>query len=280
MPSLIEVWDSRLGIAEKAGSQHNDIILDWNKSIGWESIKDDETAWCATSMSSAAKEAGLPMPAHPQRPLARSWLTMGVAVKPEDAQPGDIMVEPRGNSSWQGHVSMIRHVKREAGKTRVRCIGGNQTLKGTGGAVTLTGWKDISAALPGGIRRLVPATVPELRKAGSTTVKSADNEQKLGIVGAFFVPIYEGARAVWDFTFGSIDVPQFASVPESLSWWGTVLEQTNRVGQYAIDHPVLAVVLVGGVALWVRGHLIKKSRVVEHANGVPIGAEVARLGAV
>jgi uncharacterized protein (TIGR02594 family) len=112
MPTLLEVWESRLGVCEVAGKAHNPIILQWCKDVGWESIKDDETAWCATSMSSACLEAGLPMPPHPNRPAARSFLMWGKQVAPAEVAPGDIVVWPRGNSSWQGHVNVVKEVRR------------------------------------------------------------------------------------------------------------------------------------------------------------------------
>jgi uncharacterized protein (TIGR02594 family) len=274
MPTLIEVWDSRLGIEEVAGQGHNPVILQWCRDAGHPEIIDDETAWCSTSMCSACKEAGLPFPPVNVNPMARSWLTMGVSVSPEDAQPGDIMVEPRGTQGWQGHVSMIRHVKREGGKIMVRNIGGNQTLKGTNGAITLTGWRSIDNALPDGIRRMVPATVKDLRPH-SSTIKEADNQEKLGILGTFFVPIFEGARAVIEGMFGSVSPPQFAALPEGLSWWGSLLEQAGKVGNYALAHPWMAAILLVSIGLVVRAQLQKRGRVAEHQKGIPIGSQVA-----
>lgn len=272
MPTLLEVWDSRLGIKEVPGKGSNPIILDWCKAIGWESIRDDDVAWCATSMCSAALEAGLPMPPHNARPAARSWLTMGVGVKVEDAREGDIVVWPRGNSSWQGHVNMVRHVRKVGDKVEVRCIGGNQA-----NAVTLTGWQNLAGALPNGVRRLVPATVKALRDAGSTTIKDADTEEKLGIVGTLFVPIFEGARAIIEGMFGAVAPPKFAALPDGLSWWSTLLEVAGRVWGYAAANPWLAAILLVGIGMVVRSQLRKRGRVVEHANGIPIGAEVAKL---
>ena len=43
MPSLIEVWDSRLGVTEIAGPEHNPIVLQWCKDAGHPEIIDDET---------------------------------------------------------------------------------------------------------------------------------------------------------------------------------------------------------------------------------------------
>jgi uncharacterized protein (TIGR02594 family) len=272
MPTLVEVWDSRLGIKEVVGPKHNPVILKWWQDAGHPEIIEDETAWCSGSMCSAAKEAELPFPPPNVNAAARSWLTMGKGVELENAEPGDVVVWPRGNSSWQGHVNMIRHVKRDGSKVMVRCIGGNQS-----NAVTLTGWQNLAGALPNGIRRLVPATVKDLRKAGSSTIKDADNEEKLGIVAVFFTPIFEGARAVIEGMFGAVSPPQFASLPDGLSWWGTLLETAGRVGNYAMAHPVMAAVLLVGIGMVVRSQLRKRGRVAEHAAGIPIAAEVAVL---
>lgn len=269
MPSLIEVWDARLGIEEVAGPKHNPIILQWCKDIGWESIKDDETPWCAISMASAAMEAGLPMPAHNNRPAARSWLTMGVTVKPEDVQPGDIMIEPRLNNGWSGHVSMVRHVRKVGNKIEVRNIGGNQSHK-SGGAVTLTGWKDVAVALPNGIRRLVPATVKDLRAAGSTTIKSNDNMEKVAIATTFFTPIVEGVKSLFE------GAPNLSSV-QGLTYWEALGKVAGNVFAYANAHPYMVAICIVGGGLWLNSHLNKRARVAEHAAGIPIAGEVAKL---
>src|SRR5688572_5813841 len=96
--SMLSVMESRLGIQEVPGKGNNPTIVEWCKAIGWESIKDDDTAWCSTCMCSAALEAGMPMPPHPNRPAARSWLMWGKQVAPAEVAPGDVVVWPRGNS--------------------------------------------------------------------------------------------------------------------------------------------------------------------------------------
>lgn len=276
MPTLLEVWESRLGIQEVPGSKHNPIIVGWAADAGHPEIVDDETSWCSLSACSAAKEAGLPFPPVNVNPMARSWLTWGVRVAPGEAEPGDVAIWSRGNPKGPfGHVNCVKEVREKNGRVEVRCIGGNQSgLKG-GDAVTLTGWLDASKAL--GFRRPVPATVPALRQAGSSTIKDADNEEKLGIGGVFFVPIFEGIKAVAEGMFGSASPPQFASLPEGLSWWGTLLETAGRVGNYAMAHPVMAAVLLIGIGMVVRSQIRKRSRVAEHAAGIPIAAEVAAL---
>ena len=273
MPTLLEVWESRLGICEVAGKGHNPIILEWCKAVGWESIKDDETAWCATSMNSACLEAGLPMTPHNSRPAARSFLTWGKQVEPAEVAPGDIVVWPRGNSAWQGHVNMVKEVRRKAKKTEVRCIGGNQSHK-SGGAVTLTDWQDIKGALPNGVRRVVLATVPDLRKAGSTEIKKADRVQNAGGALTLLATIIAAVKEL----FGPVDVPKFVDLKEGLDWWQTILGGANAVGRLLLDNPWLGgTLLVGGILVLV-GRQIKAARVAKHEAGVPLSAEVAKLG--
>lgn len=275
MPTLLEVWESRLGIEELPGKKHNQIILDWWKDAGHPEIIDDETAWCSGSMCSAAKEAGLPFPPVNVNPMARSWLTWGKRVEPTEVQPSDVVVWPRGApNSGQGHVNCVKEVRTYRNKIQVRCIGGNQSHK-SGGAVTLTDWTDISKALPNGVRRAVPATVKDLRDAGSTTIKSNDTLEKTGIISMFFTPIIKGIEAI----FGPVDLPQFSSLPDGLTWWQTTLGVANAVLDYAIAHPWLAATLIFGLGAVAVSQINKRDRVAEHAAGIPIAAEVKALGA-
>jgi uncharacterized protein (TIGR02594 family) len=266
--------ESRLGIQEIPGAKHNPVIVGWFKDIGHGEVTDDETSWCAVAMSAACVEAGLPMPPLNTRMLARSFLTWGVKVPVGNLEPGDVAVWPRG-AAWQGHVNIVKEVRTRGAKVEVRCIGGNQGgLKG-GDAVTLTGWQDASKAVD--FRRPVEATVPALRKAGSSTIKDADREEKAGIVGVLFVPIFEGARALIEGMFGAVTPPSFANVTEGLSYWGTLMETAGRVWGYALAHPWLAAILLIGIGMVVRSQLRKRGRIQEHANGLPIAAEVAAL---
>jgi uncharacterized protein (TIGR02594 family) len=278
MPTLLEVWESRLGIEEVSGKKHNPVILEWWMDAGHPEIIDDETAWCSGAMCSAAKAAGLPFPPVNVNTMARSWLTMGKGVSPAEVQPGDVVVWPRGKpNSGSGHVNCVKEVRRTKTSVKVKCIGGNQSHP-SGGAVTVTDWTDLSGALSNGIRRLVPATVPALREAGSTTIKNADRKEKLGILAVFFAPIVKGIEYVANM-FGPPDVPTFATLPEGLTWWQTVLGAANGIWGYAVDHPYLAATLVAGLALWGISRIEKAGRVAEHAAGIPIAAEVAKLEA-
>lgn len=272
MPTLLEVWESRLGVAEVAGAKSNPIIIEWCKAIGWESIKDDETAWCATSMNAACLEAGLPMTPHPNRPAARSFLMWGKKVAPVEVAPGDVVVWPRGNSAWQGHVNCVQQVRRTGKKTEVRCIGGNQSHP-SGGAVTIAAWQDIKGAI--GVRRAVAATVPDLRRAGSTEIKKADRIQN----GGWLVTVIPTIIATIQSMLGPVEVPKFASLPESLSWWQTLLGGLNAVWILVAAHPWLAGTLVVGLLCVLVGRQLKAARVAKHEAGIPLSAEVAGLEA-
>jgi uncharacterized protein (TIGR02594 family) len=269
MPTLLEVMQSRIGIAEIRGSKHNPLIVGWAKAIGHAEVVDDETSWCAICCGSAALEADLPMPPHNVRMLARSWLTWGVKVERKDLAPGDVAVWPRGDpKGWQGHINIVETVNPNG---TIVCIGGNQSTGKGYDAVTRTKPVDPKGAL--GFRRAVPATVKDLRKAGSTTIKAADNLEKAGIFAAFLAPIVKGVEMV----FGKVDVPQFAALPEGLTWWQSVLGGANAVANYAIAHPYLAATLIVGLGAWTISRRNKASRVAEHAAGIPIAAEVAKL---
>jgi uncharacterized protein (TIGR02594 family) len=272
MTTMLEVMQSRLGIQELPGKKHNPVIVGWSKAIGRPDIIDDETSWCSICMCSAAKEADMPFPPANVNPMAKSWLTWGMKVEPKDVQPGDVAIWPRGDpKSWQGHVNIVEEVVDY--NRKVVCIGGNQSgLKG-GDAVTRSKPRLMSEAV--GFRRAVPATVPALREAGSSTIKNADRKEKLGIIAVFFTPIMEGIRRV----FGPVDVPQFASLPDGLSWWQSILGGANAILDHALAHPWLAVTLVAGLGLWAISRMEKTGRVAEHAAGVPIAAEVAKLEA-
>ena len=80
------------------------------------------TAWCAGFANAVVQECGYP---GTKSLAARSFLKWGKSVRPESAQPGDIVVFKRGTSSWQGHVTFF---VRWQGKQMV-CLGGNQSNK-------------------------------------------------------------------------------------------------------------------------------------------------------
>lgn len=85
------------------------------------------TEWCAAFMNSVLKEIGIPgSEAFSENPLmARSFVTWGEEVT-DNPQPGDIVVFPRGNNGWQGHVGFFVVSFQENGREYYIILGGNQ----------------------------------------------------------------------------------------------------------------------------------------------------------
>ena len=269
----LDVMRSRLGTQEMEGDKDNPVIIGWFKAVGHGEVVDDSTAWCAITVGSALVECGLPIPPTNVNMMARSFLNYGVACEP---QPGAIAIWPRG-TGWQGHVNVVETVTADG---KVVCIGGNQSGKAGGDAVTRTKPQDPSKAL--GFRMPVPATVPALRKAGSTEIKKADRIQNLGIfatlvgpVVAWFkdtlAPVWDGVSAV---VAPMLAMPSFGNVNEGLSFWQTLLGGANAVGKVVLDNPWLAGSLGLGLGAYWVGNSIKAARVAKAAAGVPLSNQI------
>lgn len=82
------------------------------------------TEWCAAFVNAILEKDGIPgsssVSDHPL--MARSFLTWGESVSPEDIQRGDIVIFPRGDRGWQGHVGF--YVETQDGRWVI--LGGNQ----------------------------------------------------------------------------------------------------------------------------------------------------------
>ncbi len=79
------------------------------------------TPWCAAFVNAMLHTLGVP---GTNSNLARSFLKFGTAVELEDAEPGDIVIFKRGDSNWQGHVSIVFNY--EKGSNSIQVLGGNQ----------------------------------------------------------------------------------------------------------------------------------------------------------
>lgn len=121
MQDVLEIALKDEGLWEWAGEDHNPRILSMFHEAGHPSITDDETAWCAAAVGSWLHRAGYK---NTGSLLARSYTTWGEAVALADMQPGDVVVFPRGNSTWQGHVALYVGPGKRPGY--IRCLGGNQ----------------------------------------------------------------------------------------------------------------------------------------------------------
>lgn len=108
------------GMKEIPGPVHNTIILSWWKKLGYDWIKDDETAWCSLAMNIMAIEHGIE---HTGKLDARSWMKIGKAT--DDPSIGDMVVFYRGiKTGWQGHVGLYAGHNKE--RDKIITFGGNQ----------------------------------------------------------------------------------------------------------------------------------------------------------
>ena len=92
---------TQYGVKEIPGAEHSPSILRYFREIGFEGIRDDETAWCSAFVNWCAMKAGYERTG---KLLARSWLDKGTKV--DVPLFGDVIVFWRHvqNSKW-GHVA-------------------------------------------------------------------------------------------------------------------------------------------------------------------------------
>lgn len=130
--SLYDIALAFDGLKEVPGQKDNPFIV-WCLSLCSFPDAHDETAWCSAFMNGICFITGLP---RTKSAAARSWLKMGVEVKIEDAQAGDIIIFKRGPEpqpgpevlNAQGHVAIIPEGQIIYG-TNIRVFGGNQDNK-------------------------------------------------------------------------------------------------------------------------------------------------------
>ena len=111
-----ETATTYLGLHERQNRQQLKELLD---------IDPVRTEWCAAFVNAILELDGIPNNDDHKYPYtARAFLDWGNPINPQDIKPGDIVVFPRGNQGWQGHVGFYigRH---ESGKWII--LGGNQS---------------------------------------------------------------------------------------------------------------------------------------------------------
>lgn len=106
------------------------------------------TEWCAAFVNSVLEESNIPSNKDHQHPLmARAFLDWGLPVEPENIQPGDIVVFPRGADQWKGHVGFYVKTVQFNDTIYYSILGGNQSNR-----VSIELYKQSSAL---GIRRSI-----------------------------------------------------------------------------------------------------------------------------
>jgi uncharacterized protein (TIGR02594 family) len=114
-----------LGLTEIVGPEDNPLILKMFEVSGHSWVQDDETAWCAAFENYILFKGGY---RGTGKLTARSFETYGKALPIDGPIPkGAILVFPRGNHAWQGHVTNATgREKMIKGKLHIEALGGNQ----------------------------------------------------------------------------------------------------------------------------------------------------------
>lgn len=182
MNKAFELARAEIGTVEWRDG-HNPKVVAYFRDSGNAGVKDDETAWCAAFVGAMLRRAGI---SGTGKLNARSYLDWGIPVDRKDAQPGDVVIFKRGNSSWQGHVAFF---VKDRGKL-IDVLGGNQSnavnIKGYQ-AAALLGIRRASGAAASAKAPAADPAVPEaIAKLGYRTVKDFQRAYGLevdGIVG-------------------------------------------------------------------------------------------------
>lgn len=120
MKTAYEYALAELGVKEVSGKTNNPRIVEYHSTTTLQAV-DDETPWCAAFVNwclymAGKKGTGLAS--------ARSFLTWGKEILPDEIQEGDIIVMSRTSDPTKGHVGFF------AGWTEdmlgYRLLGGNQ----------------------------------------------------------------------------------------------------------------------------------------------------------
>lgn len=228
------------GIKEVPGADHNPEVVKLFAEAGKPGIVDDETAWCAAFVGAMLRRAGY---LSTGTLLARDYLKLGHAIT--NPKRGDIVVFPRGNSEWQGHVAFIAAIDKEW----IYAFGGNQN-----NAVNITRYARKNAI---GFRRpvgtiIVAEVQAALFELGFTDVGPIDGE--LG-------PKTKAAIAAYETAKGYAPFPDVASLHRHLSKPvipdAPVEEHEEPIAPppaSAPSNPVMVVIMIliaaMGVALW------------------------------
>lgn len=170
--AVIDAAARHMGVAEWPGAKSNPAVEVFFARAGHPGLKDD-VPWCAAFVGAVLAEVGL-VPSGSL--MARSYLTWGRKISPQDAMPGDVVVLSRGKAP-SGHVGFFVAFQGD----RVVLRGGNQGDKVSDAA--------FAAASILGIRRADPAasaaTGRATLRAGDRGAFVLDLQDQLGGLGYF-----------------------------------------------------------------------------------------------
>lgn len=192
----------------------NPKVVAYFKDSGNAGVTTDSTAWCAAFVGAMLARSGIKGTG---KLNARSYLDWGVHVARQDAQPGDVVIFKRGNSSWQGHVAFF--VKDRGAKIDV--LGGNQS-----DAVNVKGY---AASQLLGIRRAKASAFPPVSQPKTKTSEagggtSANTAPQPGEVPASSAPAPVKNPATGPvLIIGGIGVVIATAWETLVAWWDAAM---------------------------------------------------------
>lgn len=123
---LKPVVDSAVTAQTYVGLQEREHRHEIKQLIGVDPVR---VEWCAAFVNAILELDGIPSLnsiGHPYPLTARGFLTWGSPVEIQDIRRGDIVVFPRGNQGWQGHVGFFVASVTVSGQESWIILGGNQ----------------------------------------------------------------------------------------------------------------------------------------------------------
>jgi uncharacterized protein (TIGR02594 family) len=118
MQEILNEMLKMYGLKEIVGKENNPQILAMFAEIGFDYVKDEDTAWCSAALNYFCKKLGYERSGALD---AKSWLKMPIKVLQPEL--GDIVVFWRESpTSWKGHVGLF--IAQDLNKVWV--LGGNQ----------------------------------------------------------------------------------------------------------------------------------------------------------
>ncbi|PCI86613.1 MAG: hypothetical protein COB24_08765 [Hyphomicrobiales bacterium] len=118
MQKWMKIAESRLGVKEIKGKEHNPLVVGYFADVEHDEVKNDETAWCAAFVGSCLENAGI---ASTKALNARSYLKWGRGI--DVPVVGCIVVFWRENrNSWKAHVGFYKGEDEDY----IYCLSGNQ----------------------------------------------------------------------------------------------------------------------------------------------------------
>ncbi len=282
--ALLREMQSSLGVQERKGPGWNPDVKAYFRDCGWtdeeldaQGFDDDKTAWCGARMGSALARCGLPTLGKAASLLARNYANYGAKAEPG---PGRIGVVPRGKSGWERHVFVIEEVLADG---TWQTIGGNQGPSGYGKVSRAIVNPKTTKIL--GVRSPVPATVKDLRAAGSQGIKRADQQEVAGaalVVGGVASAVTQAAvhsaaqPIVQPVVAPAIDAGlNLTPIAEKASEVHTLTTTGIAIGNTFMQNPWMVVLIGAGVGVWWLGRTGKLRRLAAHIAGVPLSSQTA-----